>query len=87
MAPYVRWRNGFVYRFIHPVSLGELRRLVAEGFAADIRVPRVWEGDVRSFRGPKRLAARLFNRARNSAAARRVLLPLSPFFQVVATKI
>ena len=82
--PYVRWRRGMSYRYVFPLSLWDLRRLFRSDFAAEIRIPKLWEGDFASFPPLKRRVAGVYNHTVRSRLLSRIILPVAPYFEVVA---
>jgi 2-polyprenyl-3-methyl-5-hydroxy-6-metoxy-1,4-benzoquinol methylase len=86
MIPYVRWRNGMDYRHTHPLSQGDVQRLFRKNFICDICAGNIWDGELASFSPPKRAMAMFYNAVMSSPRLRRLLVRMSPFFQVVVQK-
>jgi ubiquinone/menaquinone biosynthesis C-methylase UbiE len=88
MPAYVRWRNGMPYRYIYPKSLFGLRQLFERqsGFDLKIKTPTIWEGEVKAFSPAKRMFARLYNWTIRIKIFQSILLPVAPFFHIVAQK-
>ena len=88
MRPYVRWRNGMTYRGTYPQSLLDLRRLFKRNshFELSIKTPAIWEQEVNSFSLPKRTLAQIYNRITQIGLVRQAILPIAPFFQIIARK-
>jgi SAM-dependent methyltransferase len=88
MPAYVRWRNGMNYHHTRPMSLLEVRSLFRSIADLDsaIETPELREENVADFSGAKLLFARSYNRARRFRVLRRTMLPVAPFFEIVARK-
>lgn len=89
MQPYVRWRNGMTYKGTYPQSLFNLRQLFRREAHFDLTIdtPVIWSREVAAFSPVKRTLAQIYNRITRVGFVRFVLLPIAPFFQVVARKI
>ncbi|MBA3767242.1 MAG: class I SAM-dependent methyltransferase [Acidobacteria bacterium] len=88
MPAYVRWRNGMLYRYTYPKSLFGLRQLFKRQpeFDLKIKTPTLWEGEVKAFSPTKRIFAQLYNQAIRLRILRSILLPVAPFFYIIAQK-
>lgn len=88
MQSYVRWRNGMFYQHTYPQSLLDLRRYFkhASRFEFSIKTPTIWEKEVEGFSPIKRALAKLYNWVIGVGFFRFILLPIAPFFQIVAQK-
>lgn len=88
MAPYVRWRNGMAYRHTYPLSLADVGRLLggAPECAWSVTAPAVWEGDRQAFPPARRALAGLYNALIEGRLARRLVLPVAPFFEILGRK-
>ncbi len=88
MPRYVRWRTGMPYEHVHPMSLAGLRGLFrgAADLEARILCPAIAPEEAETFPPGKRAVSRLYNRMLGSRAARRLLLPIAPFFQAIARR-
>jgi len=89
MEGYVQWRNGMAYKHTYPQSLLNLRRYFKQKtcqFNFSIKTPAIWENEVEEFSPKKRALAKLYNRIIEVGLFRSVLLPIAPFFQIVAEK-
>ena len=88
MPAYVRWRRGLAYEKKHLLSRGELRRALRRAglrrmlFAA----PAVTDADLAAMGRAERLAARIWRIVRRIPGLRRLVLPVFPVIQVVATR-
>jgi 2-polyprenyl-3-methyl-5-hydroxy-6-metoxy-1,4-benzoquinol methylase len=85
MAAYVRWRNGMDYHHTQPLSRLDLARYFAPAFEYDVAAPKLWPRDIEEFSRGKRQAARVYNQLLNSRLAARAIVPIAPFFHVIAT--
>ncbi len=88
MPAYVRWRSGLSYEKKHLLSRGELADALRRSGLGRVRfsAPAVTDADLAPMRGVERLAARAWRVVRRIPLLRRVLLPLFPVLQVVASR-
>ena len=88
MPAYVRWRSGMLYDHVNPFSLLDLRRLFKRRaqYTIDVRTPSIYEKEAREFSPAKRRIALLYNRLTRIGVLRFLLLPVAPFFQIIAQK-
>ena len=88
MRSYVRWRAGKEYHHTHPLSIFELRALFKRhpAVVCDLRIPTIWEGDLRGFGPVKRAFARAYNAVLRVGFVRLLLLLVAPFFLIVGQK-
>ena len=85
MAAYVRWRNGMDYHHTKPLSRLDLTRYFAPAFRYAVVAPKLWRRDIDDFSSGKRKAARVYNRLLTSPLVARAIVPIAPFFHVIAT--
>jgi SAM-dependent methyltransferase len=87
-APYVRWRRNKPYEFCELRSLRGLRRIFAKStsFSVSISPGLVPPEELRRFSPLKALVGRRYNAVAATAGLRAVVLPICPFFRVVARK-
>jgi 2-polyprenyl-3-methyl-5-hydroxy-6-metoxy-1,4-benzoquinol methylase len=84
---YVQAVRHVPYDHVHLLSARALRRLLgAQGFDARIVPPAIPETTQRLYTGLEARLVRTYNRLREPAPARRLLLAVGPFFHVFATK-
>ncbi len=84
---YVRKVRGVAYDDIRTLSRGELVRLLAcTGGTVDVTPPAITAPVARTYPPLARRAIAVYNRAREVAALRRVLLGVTPLFHAVVRK-
>jgi SAM-dependent methyltransferase len=88
MPGYVRRRTGMPYEHVHPMSLAGLRRLFrgVPDLETTIQCPAIAPEEAEAFSPVKRAVSHLYNRVLRWRAARSLLLPIAPFFQIVARR-
>jgi len=86
--PYVRWRSGQDYSGTCLLSTWEMARELKRNGELEyhLSVPQVPEEEIAHFSPRRAFLARLYNRVARWRIARRALLAVGPFFQVVARR-
>ena len=86
--PYVLWRSGKPYDYCVLLSARELYSLFGRctSLHAHIMPGAVPQEELNRFSPARRSVARAYNRLAATTTLRPVLLPICPFFQVIATK-
>ena len=85
--PYATWRSGRPYRYCRLLSLWETRGMLhAQGLESDVRTGLIPPEELADSSRARAVAGRLFNRVVSLPVARRAVLPVCPFFQVLARK-
>jgi SAM-dependent methyltransferase len=87
-APYVRWRRNKPYEFCELKSLRGLRRMFAESTSLSVSIlpGLVPPEELRRFSPLKAFVGRRYNAVAATAGLRDVVLPICPFFRVIARK-
>lgn len=86
---YVRWRSGQDYRGTQLLSTWEMSRELQRypDLHFEMFVPQVPGEEIEHFSTRRAALARLYNRIAKFRGARRALLAIGPFFQVIARRV
>ncbi len=80
MKGYVKWRSGLDYLHTHPQSLFDLRRRIAPLFNIQVAAPEIWSEDLQR-------VAKFYNSLLGLNFVRKLIVPIAPFFRVIAQKL